>query len=234
MDTEEVYPTPDESSQECGNSPPSSQMEFQTINMSHGNTLKHSSEDKDEAEINAEPPAKIPRLTYEQETEHVGCADSGGSSVADSKDDDDGDMVDSPSSEKNMCPLPLHIEDEERMEKYGTHEFEIIDEVAADDDGKEENEQDSDDSLDDSELYALLEEGITKDSISGLQKPIEREKVVLVGKMQFKTVKSVFFLNFAHCIVDSPPGTISKLKSHVYFFTYCFLSFTKRKISLQY
>ncbi|PVD31708.1 hypothetical protein C0Q70_07126 [Pomacea canaliculata] len=182
MDTEEVYPTPDESSQECGNSPPSSQMEFQTINMSHGNTLKHSSEDKDEAEINAEPPAKIPRLTYEQETEHVGCADSGGSSVADSKDDDDGDMVDSPSSEKNMCPLPLHIEDEERMEKYGTHEFEIIDEVAADDDGKEENEQDSDDSLDDSELYALLEEGITKDSISGLQKPIEREKVVLVER----------------------------------------------------
>lgn len=75
----------------------------------------------------------------------------------------------------------LSPEASERMDT--THEFEIIDEVVADDDGKEEeSELISDDSFEDSELYALLEEGITKDSISRPEKPTEREKVVLVGK----------------------------------------------------
>jgi hypothetical protein len=62
------------------------------------------------------------------------------------------------------------------------HEFEIIDEVVADEDDLDDQGgegQDSDDSLDDTELYAMLEEGINKDSIAA--RPIEREKVVLVG-----------------------------------------------------
>ncbi|KAK7499102.1 hypothetical protein BaRGS_00009649 [Batillaria attramentaria] len=74
-------------------------------------------------------------------------------------------------------------ESEENIDRVSTHEFEIIDEVVADEDGKEEEpDQDSEDSLEDSELYALLEEGITKDSITSSGKPIEREKVVLVER----------------------------------------------------
>lgn len=73
------------------------------------------------------------------------------------------------------------MDSEETADGIHTHEFEIIDEV--NDDGKEtEQEPDSEDSLEDSELYALLEEGITKDSITNSGKPIEREKVVLVER----------------------------------------------------
>lgn len=71
------------------------------------------------------------------------------------------------------------------MDKAGTHEFEIIDEVVMDEDEQDEpGDQDSDESLDDSELYAMLEEGITKDTIANSEsdRPIEREKVVLVER----------------------------------------------------
>ena len=107
--------------------------------------------------------------------------------------------VDSSDGRESFSHNSLALDD--GAERIGTHEFEIIDEVAADEDDEyEEGDQDSDESLDDTELYALLEEGITKDTIANADRPIEREKVVLVGTYLglccwFPTISFLYCLN---------------------------------------
>lgn len=67
----------------------------------------------------------------------------------------------------------------------GKIEFEIIDEIEADEEDHGNGDDSDDDDLSDDEIYAWLEEGVDKnvqaekdDSI-----PVEREKVVLKGKL---------------------------------------------------
>lgn len=120
-------------------------------------------------EMSSEPPLKRARNS----DRHLESKDNPSEICADNQ--SDRDLGQAPADQSLFLS-------EENREDFGTHEFEIIDEVAADEeDQEEEGERDSDDSLDDTELYALLEEGITKDSISHSDRPIEREKVVLVG-----------------------------------------------------
>lgn len=131
----------------------------------------------EEGEISSEPPCKRQKML---ESGGAVCPFAHQAESAPDADDDAGE---------DGADLD---EDNQEQEDSGTHhEFEIIDEIAeGEDDQEEEGEGDSDDSLDDAELYALLEEGITKDSITPSDQPIEREKVVLVGMYIFMSFHS--------------------------------------------
>ena len=145
--------------------------------LSKGNTASQRLRAHENDGLSSEPPQK--RVRHSDVLKNI--------TTKVSMDNQSENDLDSASAYQNHSESPFANVDES-VEKVGTHEFEIIDEVAADDDELEEGEQDSDESLDDTELYALLEEGITKDSISHSVRPIEREKVVLVGMYIIITV----------------------------------------------
>lgn len=139
--------------------------------LSKGNTASLRFRTQDSDDLTSQPPQK--RARHSDELKNV--------SVDVCMDNQSEKDMDTASEYQNQTESSFANVDGS-VEKVGTHEFEIIDEVVADEEElEEEGEQDSDESLDDTELYALLEEGITKDSISHSERPIEREKVVLVG-----------------------------------------------------
>ena len=138
--------------------------------LNKGNTASLRLRTQDSNGLSSQPPQK--RARHSDELKNI---------AFDTMDSQSENNMDSACDYQNQSESSFANVDES-VEKVGTHEFEIIDEVAADEEELEEEvEQDSDESLDDTELYALLEEGITKDSISHSERPIEREKVVLVG-----------------------------------------------------
>ena len=149
---------------------PVASLVHERLGMEGNDTLNKRLRTQDSNGLSSQPPQK--RARHSDELKNI---------AVDTMDSQSENNMDSACDYQNQSESSFANVDES-VEKVGTHEFEIIDEVAADEEELEEEvEQDSDESLDDTELYALLEEGITKDSISHSERLIEREKVVLVG-----------------------------------------------------